>query len=206
MREILNHDKLVINQMKEWVEIIANIETKNAYEIQTEQGQSLGNIAEVSGGFFDFIKRMLFRSHRPLNIEVYSKDEEKILRFKRNFFFLFSDLFIFDDLEKCLGSVHRRFGIIYKKYDLTINDKVFATVKSPLWRLWTFPIYDMHGEKQLGAISKRWQGILKEGFTDADKFLVDFGNENWNLEQKAVILGLAISIDFDFFEDNHKKN
>ncbi len=55
----------------------------------------------------------------------------------------------------------------------------------------------------MGAISKKWQGFIKEGFTDADRFLVDFGSEQeWTLSERAVLLCAAISIDFDFFENN----
>ncbi len=205
MNELLNHNKLVINQLKEWAEIFADIETKNAYEIRTENDSVIGNIAEISDGFFDFIKRMFFRSHRPLKIRVQGTDAKHALSFNRKFFFFFSDLFITDGAGKEMGSVHRKFGILFKKYNLVANNKVFATVRSPLWRLWTFPIYDKNGEKQLGAISKKWQGIIKESFTDADKFLVDFGTHSWSEEEKAVILGLAISIDFDFFEDNQRR-
>ena len=51
-------------------------------------------------------------------------------------------------------------------------------------------------------ISKRWGGGLREIFTDADTFMVDFGNGIWTEEQRQVIFAAAMSIDFDFFENN----
>ena len=103
-----------------------------------------------------------------------------------------------------LGSVHRRFALLSKKYDLQDqNGAVFASVKSPIWRIWKFPILDAVGAEK-GCISKKWGGLLKEAFTDADCFLVDYGQGMWSDNQKAVILATAISIDFDFFEDNQR--
>ena len=43
------------------------------------------------------------------------------------------------------------------------------------------------------------------GYPDADTYLVDFSNDSWSTEQRAVILGAAISIDFDFFENNQSR-
>src|SRR5207248_1366912 len=96
------------------------------------------------------------------------------------------------------GSIHRRFGILHKIYDLrNEHGQVFGRIRSPLWRLWTFPV--------LGTptvISKKWGGVLREVFTDADTYLVDFADHPWTPEQRAAILAAAISIDFDFFENN----
>ena len=47
-------------------------------------------------------------------------------------------------------------------------------MKAPRWRIWTFPIRDLEGNV-MGEISKKWSGFLSEAFTDADTFLVDFG-------------------------------
>ncbi len=101
-----------------------------------------------------------------------------------------------------VGSIHRRFGILYKKYDLKDRmGRLFATVSSPRWRLWTFPIKDLSGEV-CATVSKRWGGGLREVFTDADTFRIDFGTHAWTPEQRAILFALALSIDFDFFENN----
>ena len=76
-----------------------------------------------------------------------------------------------------------------------------ASLKSPFWRIWTFPIKDGVG-RSAGKITKKWSGLLKEAFTDADTFAVDFEDYPWNKEQKPLLLATAISIDFDYFEEN----
>ena len=86
----------------------------------------------------------------------------------------------------------------------TILTAVFATIKSPLWRFWTFPLLDAEG-REVARIEKRWSGFFKEVMSDADKFEVDVGTHAWTLAERAVIFAAAISIDFDFFENNQNK-
>lgn len=62
----------------------------------------------------------------------------------------------------------------------------------------------MEGEDGVSKaqISKKWGGALREIFTDADTYRVSFENGNWSRFQRRVIFAAAISIDFDFFENN----
>lgn len=198
--------QLVIQQLKEWVEIVVNFETKNKYEIYTTAGNRLGYIFERDSGVLASLKRLLLRSHRPLEIDILDNNSQSVYRLGRNFFFFFSDLDITGRDGQKLGSIHRRFGLLYKKYDL--HDRygnIFARIRAPIWRLWTFPVIN-NSEQQVGVITKKWQGLLAEAFTDADSFVIDYGKTAWTIEEKIVILCAAISIDFDFFEDNQTTN
>jgi uncharacterized protein YxjI len=200
-----NVDSYVIQQVKEWAEIIVDFETSNKYEVLDDSGNKKGFVAEKGSGFMKMLSRQFFRSHRPLEVDIFDGSKQAIMLLQRKFFWFFSDLFVTDGEGNALGSVHRKFGILYKKYDLM--DKAgnqIATIKSPLWRLWTFPVLDK-SEKQIGVITKKWGGILKEAFTDADKYRVEFPS-SWSYENKAVLLAASISIDFDFFEDNQRNN
>lgn len=101
-----------------------------------------------------------------------------------------------------IGRVRRRFGILHKKYDLVDETgQTFARIKSPAWRLWTFPVTDTLGVNQ-ALITKQWGGALREMFSDADTFMIDFTGGRWDEGQRAIIFAAALSIDFDFFEKN----
>jgi len=199
-----NRKFLFIHQVKEWAEILVNFETRNKYKVIDENGNSVGFMAEEAGGFFDTMKRMFFRSHRGFKLCLWSESKELVLSLKRPFFWFFSDLTIYDSNNLVLGHIYRRFGFIHKRYDLvTSSGIVFGKIKSPIWKLWTFKIMDSK-DIEIGEISKKWGGILTEAFTDADKFGVSF--ERLDVEKKAIAFGAAISIDFDFFEDNVNRN
>ena len=189
-----------------WWEILINWEQANQYFIKDSSRGQVGFIYEESHGFVNALIRIFLGSHRPLDIKVYIQRSDDIaLELSRDFFFLFSDMAVVTPDGVRLGSVHRRFGLIYKRYDLRDErGNVFATIKSPIWRLWTFPILDQTGN-EVAVIAKKWSGFAQEYLTDADNFMLDFGKKNWSLPQKAVIFAAALSIDFDFFENNHQR-
>jgi len=200
---VVQNRQLFVSQKKEMAELFLGIETKNSYTIYDDQKRQLGMILENGGGFWGVVKRLLFRSHRGFEIGVFDQQQQAVFHLVRKFFFIFSDLMVLAGNGAPIGSIHRRFGIIHKKYDLKDpQGMIFARISSPIWRLWTFPIKIPQHDQPVAEISKKWQGVMKEMFTDADTFMIDYGQMQWTPVQKAVIFAAAISIDFDFFENN----
>lgn len=198
-------DQLFIQQhARSWLEILFNWEQVNQYFIQIGQRQ-VGYIEELNVSFFRTLSRLFLGSHRPLDVAVVTGNTQ-ILELRRKFFFFFSNLQVMTTRGTVLGRVQRRLGIINRRYDLIDESgDVFATIRSPFFRIWTFHIFDRNDNK-VGMISKKWSGFLKEAFTDADNFLIDFGAGEWTPAQRAVIFATAISIDFDFFENNQQSS
>lgn len=192
---------LEIHQLKEWVEVLTNFETVNQYEILNQQGARIALAAEIGGSFGRTLLRMWLKSHRPLDLQIFDAQGGELLRIKRPFYFIFSEMTITNAQSGLVGHVRKRFGILYKKYDLSnAQGLVFARIKAPLWRLWTFPVIDSRNEP-VGVISKKWGGVVKEVFTDADRFQVEFPPSAGSTE-KAVLLAGALSVDLDYFEEN----
>lgn len=201
-----NYRCLFVRQQVEVSEIIIDWEVANRYEILDEHEQRIGAVLEKGSGVGNFLRRGILKSHRGFNIAVVGASGELALWLRRRFFFFFSNLEIYNTAGRLFGCVRRRFGILYKKYDLVDGrGQVFARIKSPLWRLWTFPVRGIRAGRE-AQISKRWGGVLREVFTDADTYRIDFGHGDWSGEEKAIIFAAAISIDFDFFEHNQSSN
>ncbi|CAM2005312.1 phospholipid scramblase-related protein [Acanthopleuribacter pedis] len=198
------HDHLFIQQhARHWWEILLNWEQTNTYHIQAPGSRQIGYIEELNVSFMRTLSRLFLGSHRPLDVAVVTGNTQ-VLELRRAFFFFFSHLKVMTPRGTELGEVQRRLGILNRRYDLIDeHGHVFAIIRSPLLRIWTFHIYDAE-DRKVGMISKKWGGLLKEAFTDADNFLIDFGETNWTPAQRAVIFATAISIDFDFFENNHQ--
>ncbi len=195
-------NQFFVRQRKELTEILIDWETKNQYQVLDPSEQEIGTIAERGGGVSGFFFRSFLRSHRGFEIRVIDAAGGKILELARSFFFLFSDLLVTGSEGQTLGHVRRRFGILYKKYDLEdAMGQCFARVHSPRWRFWTFPVLSERGTGD-AVISKKWGGALREVFADADTFLIDYQDGSWSVQERAVIFAAAISIDFDFFENN----
>ena len=172
------------------------------YAVLDENKHQLGWIAERSGGPGAWLKRFFLRSHRGFEIDVMDAAGQVLLHLSRGFFFFFSSLDVASPEGERFGTVERRFGIVYKIYHLHDATGIrFAEVKAPRWRFWTFPIYDSGGNPR-GSIAKKWGGALREIFTDADTYRVELAPMPWTDVQRVVLLAAAVSIDFDFFENN----
>ena len=199
---LINQTQILIQQNhRHWFEVLFDWEQRNEYAVWTMEGGLLGHIIEEGSGFMHAMKRQFLGSHRPLSVSVVpSESAEAAISMERKFFWFFSDMTVVDPTGMAHGRVQRRFGILNKKYDLVDREEqVFATIRGPLLRPWTFKVYDREG-RHVATISKKWSGLGIETFTDADNFLLDYGDHPWTPAQKAVIMAAAITIDFDFFE------
>ena len=68
-----------------------------------------------------------------------------------------------------------------------------------------FKVVSPDGSAEVGKISKQWSGLLKEAFTDADIFGINFPID-LDVRMKAVLLGACMLIDFNFFEKTNNKD
>ena len=194
--------KCFIRQIKEWGEILIGFEGSNKYELLNEQGEKIGYISEQSSGIFQMLIRSFFKSHRPLDVRIYDKNGQEVIKLNRPFYFFFSTMFVNDRTGRLLGSIDQKFAIFRKRYELKdARGNPFALINSGFFSFFTFKIEDTRTGRSLGEIRKKWGNLLKEIFTDSDTFGVDISNE-LSEEQKAIVLSTAISVDFDYFEDN----
>lgn len=190
---------LVVSQQKEWTEILTSFETKNKYAIFDESGQRLYWAAEEAGFFLALLLRWFLKALRPFTMAVLSEDGQVVLRVTRPFRFFFHRAEVVDAQGQSLGMIKRRFSIIRRIYSVLdpSGEEVFQLF-GPLLRPWTFQI--RQDGTEYGKITKRWSGLLKEGFTDADTFGVMFPPE-WDVRLKALFLGAVFLIDFVHFEN-----
>ena len=97
-----------------------------------------------------------------------------------------------------MGTIQRRwawFRRIYVIEDATGD--VMADIFGPILRPWTFQ--SRINEVIRGSIVKKWSGLLKEAFTDADNFGVEVGQlEDPRL--KALAFAATVLVDVVHFE------
>ncbi|KHJ92839.1 Scramblase [Oesophagostomum dentatum] len=67
-----------------------------------------------------------------------------------------------------------------------------------------FPVVTPTG-KEIGSITKKWGGCLREAYTDADIFSVTFPMD-LDVRAKAVLLGATFLVDFMEFEQKAKNS
>ena len=195
-----DRDKVFVRQVKEWGEIVIGFESRNRFEIVDETGEQLALAAEEAGGFGAVLARNFLGRCRKSTIHVYTEEGSEIATGKKPFTWYFHRMELFERGEK-LGAIQRRFSILHRLFTLEdAEGNELLTIKSPLFRIWTFKL--LLGTEEVGRISKKWSGMLKEMFSDADNFGVEFGHAKLPMEVKKLLFVAVFLIDFTCFENN----
>lgn len=195
MIDLSRHGELIVRQEVEHLEVFSGLETQNRYGVLTPDGDRLLYAYEESG----FLSRILLKKHRPLSIHILDNDKELVLTASRSFFWFLSHLHIRDGSGRTIGSLRRRFAVLNRRFELEDSTgKLIAEMRGPLLRPQTFMIYKS-GE-EIGRITKKWSGIGKEMFTDADTFRVQIDTSKVDRDFAMLMLASALAVDLDFFE------
>ncbi|MFP4376179.1 MAG: phospholipid scramblase-related protein [Spirochaetales bacterium] len=201
MSSLENVNALVVHQKKEWTEIFTDFETRNRYEVVDGSGNVMFEAAEVGGSF---LARHFLRANRGFQIHVRTPGGQPFIRVARPFRFYFHEAVVFDSTDQQIGSMKREFSVTQKRYVLyDRHGRESLTLTAKLFHPWTFEITE--NEVSRGKITKRWSGLGKEMFTDADNFAVVFDGPLTS-EQRSVLLGAVFLIDFAHFEEKGGNN
>ena len=196
MIDLANYQELVVRQTKEMLEIFTGFETANRYRVLTPEGEEAMFCYEESG----MLSRQFMGSHRPLNLHVVDTKGQPILNASRSFFWFFSHLNVHDGSGASLGSLHRKFGMLSRRFALLDSGgQQIAGLNGRVFRPYTFTLNNASGQ-EMGRIVKKWGGILREGFTDADTFSIQFSDVERSQEIRLLLIASAFAIDLDFFE------
>jgi uncharacterized protein YxjI len=199
---VANADSLVIRQRKELTEVFTSMETKNRYEIDLPDGRTIMYAQEQGEGGMDFLRRNFLNTSRPFHIELSDERGQDMMHLHRPWRWLFSRLDVLDGTGVLLGSIQQRFAVFSKRFSvLDPSGAEIAELHGPMLRPWTFRV--LVGGQEVGQITKQWSGLLREAFTDADTFGVQYG-PGMSPQLRALALAATFLIDFLYFEHKSK--
>jgi uncharacterized protein YxjI len=204
LENLAQADALIIRQQKEWGEILTGFETKNKYEVVDLFSNPLLEVQEEGGSALTTITRLFLKALRPFTMHLFSPQGAGLFKLARPFRFYFHELDVSRSNGAPLGKIKRRFALLRRIYSVVDrNGNEIFELFGPLLHPWTFQI--KRDDKEVGKITKKWSGLVKESFTDADNFGITFP-KGIDLSQKAVLLGAVFLIDFVHFENSGKRN
>ena len=205
MHEIRSVEQVRVEQNKEWGEIITGVETRNSYSV-TSGNSRIYLALEKKGSAQTAFMRMILRSLRSFEIDIYNSDrKELIARVTRPFRWYFHEIYINTPDGENIGCVKRKFSLLSRKYCIALsNESDMYYVEGSLFNPWVFDIKGSDGGAQ-GKMVKEWGGILKEVFSSADNFTIDFPKD-WSYKLKILAIGCVLLIDFVHFESSNLGN
>jgi uncharacterized protein YxjI len=189
--------EVTIVQRRELAELFG-FETRNKYAIEAD-GVQIGYAAEQGRSGWAILGRLLAGHWRRFEVHFFDPARQLALRAVHPFRFFFQRLEVSRADGRLLGIVQQRLSLLSKRFDvLDASGQLLLTVSSPVWRPWTFSFE--HQGRDVARVEKKWSGLLREAFTDADRFRVQFSSSELGADERALVLAAAVFIDVQYFE------
>lgn len=187
---------VAVSQKKEWLEILTDIESRNRFTIDFD-GRDGVLLAVEEGPRW---KRIFLGSMRPYTIVIQTRERKPVLRLHAPFRWIHPEIAVTETNGKLLGTVRKRFTFPHTRYDVfDAHGRRLFEIGRGILKAWTFPI--RRESEDVAVIRKRWKGLGREIFTDADRFQLEFATVRDTIERK-ILLGALFLLDFQHFEDS----
>lgn len=197
MSELLNASRLVINQKTKLVELT------NEYKIFDELGNEIGKIQQEGQTFLKKAARLVssldqFMTH---SLSVYDQAGTKVLKLVRPRKMFKSKLEVTSGDGRAAGQIVQKnvFGKI--RFDLVASDgRSVGQIRAENWRAWDFAIVD-ETEREVGRITKKWEGLMKNVFTTADNYVLEI-ESGVTGDLRLLMLASAAGVDTALKQDS----
>ena len=146
----------------------------NEYGISAEDGTPLGVVRQEGQSKARKFLRLVTSVDQFLAIKlaVYDAQGQKALELVRPAKLLKSTVEVHDATGTLVGKIIQENVVGKKRFRLDgPNEETIGSIDAENWRSWDFAIHDPAGT-EIGRITKKWAGILREGFTTADNYLL----------------------------------
>ncbi|PRT53465.1 Altered inheritance rate of mitochondria protein 25 [Wickerhamiella sorbophila] len=228
LANLLSEPTLVIERQLEMMNVFLGYEQANRYTIYNPSGQVLGYMEEDDLSFFKMISRQFYRLHRPFTVNVYDASGQHAMTIRRPFSFINSHIrcllpgYDGNSTEGLIGESRQEWHLWRRRYNLYLFNRQqaemeqFGRVDAPFLSF-AFPIQSQDGGI-VGAVDRNWVGLAREMFTDTGVYVLRTDAASLNevgypgsssplsLEQRAVSLATAVSIDFDYFSRHSNRS
>ncbi|KAI8924343.1 Scramblase-domain-containing protein [Entophlyctis helioformis] len=202
-RSVLAHPALVVMRQIEMLNVFIGYEQANKYAIKNPAGEDVGFIAEDDTTFTGSMIRQFMGTRRAFKAVVLDRSGNVVLKINRPIKWLLnSTMTIHDAHDNLIGETKQVWNLIRRKYQVFIKRKQFAEIDGEFWT-WDFGLRGEQGEL-LGSVNRNFVGFAREIFTDTGQYAVHMdsvGHESreLSLDERAVMLATAITIDIDYF-------
>jgi uncharacterized protein YxjI len=167
---------------------------ENTYKVYNDKGEDVGTINQKLTTGQKILRLFLKKPMLPFLLEIRNSQDQLEASITRGWTFFLSKIEVKDGNGEVVGIIKQKFKFFkptFKIYDQA--DQLIAEISGD-WKAWNFTIFD-DLNNQIGSISKKWAGAMKEIFTSADKYNVHIDAIYANQKNKIAILASAITID-----------
>jgi uncharacterized protein YxjI len=179
------------------------IELTDEYRIRDEEGNDIGFIGEEGQSALKKAARLVsdldqFFTHR---LSMHDRDGTKVVELLRPRKFMKSRVEITDGEGRPVGTILQKNVLGKKRFALEgASGEILGAINAENWRAWDFAIEDATGA-EVGRITKKWAGLLKEGFTTADNYMLGISGPV-SPDLRLMMLASAAGVDLALKQDS----
>ncbi|CAM4598883.1 unnamed protein product [Lepidochelys olivacea] len=207
-------DQILVHQQIELLEVLTGFETNNKYEIKNSLGQRVYFAAEEN----DCCTRNCCGPSRSFTIRIIDNMGQEVITLQRPLRCsacccpcCLQELEVQAPPGTPVGYIKQNWHPCLPKFTIQNEAKIDVfkiigpCVVCSCCEDINFEVKSMDESSVIGRISKQWSGFVREAFTDADNFGIQFPLD-LDVKMKAVMIGACFLIDFMFFEQTGNKN
>ena len=179
-------------------EHVAFLKLTDKYDIiDPETNTVIAYAKENISGFKKFLRLLLKKALMGTKVEIKNALDNTVeytLIKKVNF--LRPKVHIYDKNDKEIGFFKSRIFTLGGRFDVFKADGTKVADVKGNWTGWNFKFQDTNGN-EIGTVSKKWTGIGKEFFTNADSYVVAIHESQQGKQEIMSLLimaGLAIDV------------
>jgi len=192
-------DKFFLNNTYVIDEKVQVLTFTNGYKVYDGSNNEIGFIKEILPASRLLLSIIVSKQNLPMTLEVHNTEGKTIASLTRGFTFFWPTIKVLDENGTQVASIKHKLGLKPKFELLDMSGNKMATIKGD-WIAWDFNITDTN-ENKIGTISKKFNGLVKELFTDADKYVVNIDPSVTNEAQRIAIASTAAAIDMILKEE-----
>lgn len=168
--------------------------SRNSYEILDEAGTVIGTAEQQTGTLAKLIG--MVAGEPTTQIEFREKPDDSLVFTVKRSGLVFKKVQVLDAQGAVIGLYKaKRFSLSGGFHVYDGSGKHVAEIRGKLLKS-DYTFFQPDGKTEMGKVSKKWAGAMKELFTSADTYAVQiepaFGDDP---KTKMLILGAAVAID-----------
>jgi uncharacterized protein YxjI len=167
---------------------------ENSYKVFNDKGINIGSVRQKLTTGQKLLRLLINKAIMPFRLEIKDANDVLLASISRGWTLFMSRIVITSGDDRVVGTVQQKFKLFKPTFKIFNHEETQIAEITGDWKAWNFVINDDQG-RQIGAISKKWAGALKEVFTSADKYHVNIDQGYSNKMNKIAILSAAITID-----------
>ena len=190
MNPILNRNLFLVKEK------LGIFKASNNYDIfDPENNKNILICREPNLGIFTKIFRFTdYKRMTPFHVIISTPEGKPVLSVKRGFTIFKSDVEVFDENERLLGTFRQKIFSIGGKFQIFDSLENQLCTLQGKWTGWDFKF--MKNDVELASVSKKWAGLGKEFFTSADNYVLQINpNVAENDKVRQLILAAVMCID-----------